>query len=118
MTYDKTQDPNRTEWLGEYKLRRYELDITNYDDGDDGSGEPFGPSDALLNRFLGGTPLSVDVIGGGDATNTFPGAVAHYDKSAEEIRLYVSGGTDGNDLSELASNGNNGALVEVVALGK
>lgn len=118
MTYDSTQDPNRTEWLGEYKLRRYELDITNYDDDSGGDGEAFGPSDALLNRFLGGTPLAVDVIGGGSATNNFPGAVAHYDKSEEAIRLFVSGGTDGNDLSELASDGNNGALVEVLALGK
>jgi hypothetical protein len=117
MTYTATQDPPKTLWLGEWKLRIYEVDITNYDDGASGNGESFTPSDAVMNRFVGDVPLKTEVVGAGSANNTFPGAKASYDPAQESIRLYVSGGTDGNDLSELAQNGNNGALVEVWCLG-
>lgn len=118
MTYSKTQSTNKTEWMGDFKVRVFELDITNYDDDGNGDGEAFGPADAQMDRFLAGKPLDVDVVGAGTANNTFEGSVAIYDKSAGAVRLYVSGGTDGNALSELASNGNNGARVQVTCVGR
>lgn len=114
MANDLNED-KRVTYFGDWKVRTFTMDITNYDDGSNGNGEPFTPSDAGMHRFR---HVLVDSIGAGTATNNFEGSVAIYDEDVEGVRLYVTGGSADAELNELPAAGNNGALVRITAIGK
>ena len=96
-----------TEYMGAVVTRFAEVDITNYDDGAAGEGESFVPADVSMRRFQA---VVAEV-------NDDTGMTAHYDEDTDSIRLYY-GATDGDELSEVASNNNEGARVRVICLGR
>lgn len=98
----------RPESVGSMYARTFEVDISNYDDDGSGDGESFTVNDALLqNRFF--TPPFVRVVDDS-------GYVARYNVETNSIRLYESAGSQG-ELTEVASDGNNSATLEVTCLG-
>ena len=110
----RTIDIRDTEFVGQMRTRIVDVDITNYDDDAAGDGEAFSPKDAGLNRFK---HVSAEVNpGSGSATNEV-NAVAQYDWENESIRLYY-GGTDGDELSEVGSNADEGAEVRLMCFGQ
>lgn len=111
----KSTTINELEFAGAMAIRFIEVDITNYDDGNNGNGESFGTTDAGLSR-LQRVHCETDP-GASSAANTEVNAVAQYDYSNNSIRLHY-GGTDGNELSEVTSNNNEGAVVKVTAIGR
>lgn len=113
MTYSQDQDESTT-FFGEWKVRTFQVDISNYDDDAGSDGESFTPADAGMNRFL---HVHTDVIGAGSATTGMAGSLAHYDESTGAIRLYHSAGADG-EMAEMSSNADEGALVRVTCIGK
>lgn len=119
MTHTLDRDEN-TKVLGDLRVRSFKMDITNYDDDGNGDGEAFSPDDPAVGMRRG-VHILVDVIGAGTATNTYKGSTAIYDEDTGSVRLYVQAndgtGTAADSLTELPSNGNNGALVRVTVLG-
>jgi len=105
MTSTVTID--ETEYMGAVTTRFVEVDVTNYDDDGNSDGESFIPADVSMRRFQA---VHADV-------NDGTGMVASYDEDAEAIRLHYAG-TDGNDLSEVTSNNNEGARVRVICMGR
>lgn len=110
---------NATEYLGAVTTRFVDVDITNYDDGAAGNGESFTPSDANMRRF---ETVICQVLHGEGGATTVQNCVAQYDESQESIRLLQqsdSGGTDADaELVEVPSNGNEGAKVRAVCMGR
>lgn len=96
-----------TKTFGDMYARIFEVEITNYDEDGSGDGEAFGTSDTQFGRFWGSPRVQV---------TSDTGYVAHYDASTQSIRLYESAGAQG-ELSEVASDGNHTATVEVEARG-
>ena len=86
----------RTEYAGDLKFRRFEVDITSYTTG----GEDLTPGDFRLNRFL-----TIEA-----ENRAADGHYAQYDESAEKLKVFQPGG------SELASAGT--ATITVTAFGK
>lgn len=115
----KTVDIQDTEFAGAMKVRICDVDITNYDDGANGNGESFTPSDAGMHRFQAVSP---DVKYGEGGATTVQDCVAEYDWSNESIRLLQqsdSGGTDGDaELVEVPQNSNEGVKVRVTCFGR
>jgi len=105
----------RPEFAGGMEFRFFEVDITNYDDDGNGDGEAFNAGDAGMSR-LQHVEVEVDPGASSGATTTV-NAVAQYDYQNGAIRLFY-GGTDGADLSEVASNADEGAVVRVKAIGR
>lgn len=85
----------RTEYAGDLKVRKYEVDITSYTTG----GEDLTPGDFRLNRFITLVFNEVD----GDVE------YANYDTTNQKMQVYDAGG-------ELASSGT--ATFHVTAFGK
>lgn len=85
---------------GNLKMRVQEMDISNYDDTDDGTGEAFVPADVNFRRF-------VVVI----AEETSSAAQwAKHDEETGAVRLYTSSG-------EVASASNNTGTVQLTCIG-
>jgi len=97
------------------EYRFFEVDITNYDDDTNGDGEAFDESDAGMSRIQH-VDVHVDPGAASDAT-TQVNCTAQYDYENGSIRLFY-GGTDGADLSEVAGNADEGAVVRVKAIGR
>ncbi len=106
---------DRPEFAGAMEFRFFEVDITNYDDDGGGDGEPFNAGDVGMSRFQ---DVQVQVHPGAQSgANTQVNAVAQYDYSIGSLRLFY-GGTDGNELSEVGSNSDEGAVVRVRVIGR
>lgn len=113
MSYSLDED-KRVTYFGDWKVRTFTMDVDNYDDDGSSDGEAFTPSDAGMHRFR---HVHADVIGAGSATTGMLGSVAHYDEDTQAIRLYHSGGAD-DEMAEMSSNADEGALVRITAIGK
>lgn len=103
------------EFAGAMEVRFFDVDITNYDSDGSGDGEAFSPSDAGMQRFQN-VVCTVKPNAGSGATTAL-NAVAQYDYANESIRLYHSGGADG-EMAEASSNADEGAVVRVMAIGR
>jgi hypothetical protein len=108
-----------TEFPGAMKVRFVDVDITNYDDGSNGNGEPFAPSDIGMHRFQ---TVNAEVkYGEGDAT-TVVNCVAQYDYQNDSIRLLHQSndgtGTTDDELVEVPSDSNEGAMVRLECKGR
>lgn len=110
MTNTTTVD--ETEYMGAVTTRFVTVNITNYDDANNGNGEPFTPSDVSMRRFQA---VIAEVQDGS-------GNTAHYDESNESIRLYQQeddgSGTANDPLTEVPSNSNEGAKLRLVCMGR
>lgn len=104
----KTVNIEETEYMGAVTTRFVEVDVTNYDDDAAGDGESFVPADVSMRRFQA---VIAEVADG-------TGVKAHYDESAQAIRLFESSGTAGANLAEVDSNANEGATLKVTCMGR
>lgn len=100
---------------GNLVMRVVDVDVSNYDDEAGSDGEALTPQDlGLSRRAVAGW---AEVIGAGSASGTaMEGVSAQYRPNDGQLRLYHSGGADG-EMAEMTSNNNEGAKVRVVAIG-
>lgn len=112
-------DITDTEFPGAMKVRFADVDITNYDNNNNGDGEAVAPSDVGMNRFQ---VVNVQVKPGEGNANTVQNCVAQYDYQNNAIRLYQQSDNSGADadaeLVEVPSNSNEGAMIRVEAKGR
>lgn len=115
----KTVDINETEYLGAVVTRYVDVDITNYDDAAGGTGESLTPADVNMRRFQS---VIAEVMYGEGGATTVQNCVAQYDYANESIRLLQQSDSSGADataeLVEVPSNGNEGAKVRLVCMGR
>lgn len=103
-----------TEFPGAQKVRYVDVDVTNYDSDTNGDGEALAPSDVGMHRFQ---MVNVHVKPGEGSATTVVNAEAQYDYQNDSVRLYY-GGTDGGELTEVASDANEGAMVRLECKGR
>lgn len=114
MTRDITEVESTVPIGGNLVMRVVDVVITNYDDDDSGDGESLTPADlGLARRAIAGW---AEVIGPGSATTGFEGVTAQYRPNSDTLRVFHSGGADG-EMAEMSSNADEGTKVRVVAIG-
>lgn len=115
MTHTTTEVQHTVQIGGNLKMRVVDVDVDNYDDDAGGDGEALPPSElGFSRRAIAGW---AEVIGAGSATGTaMEGVSAQYRANDDQLRLFHSGGADG-EMAEMTGNNNEGSLVRVVAIG-
>lgn len=114
MTYTLSSVESTIPIGGNLNLRIEDMDITNYDDDAGSDGESFTPSDVNMRRFVAVIPV---VIGAGSASTTaMEGVTAEWDEGTGAIRVYHSGGADG-EMAEMTSNNSEGTKLRLLCIG-
>lgn len=108
-----------TEFPGAMKVRFVDVDVTNYDDDGNSDGEAVDPSDVGMHRFQ---VVNAQVKPGEGTATTVKNCVAQYDYQNNAVRLYEQSndgtGTGSDELVELPSNSDEGAMVRLECKGR
>lgn len=116
MAHTTTQVESTVQIGGNLIMRVVDVDITNYDDGNDGNGETLTPQElGLARRFVTG---HAEVIGAGSASSGKEGVTAQFRVNSDpaELRLYEEAGSAG-ELAEVSADADEGSKVRLTVIG-